>query len=274
MSKKNNQQVKQIQNTPQLNTQEIDKKINAILTSVPIIRWKWPRPLLCILKERAISYADKVFDNIYQIASFGCAPLFMNYTRTDLARNKAGAELLKTNYTHLIMLDIDHRHPVDIVQKLCFWLLWDKFTKAGKNIQVLGGINFRRSAPHDPCAHLFGSDGAIYAPAEWDKGLMEVDAIGTGSILIAREVFETIPPPWFWNPYDNVWNDVWPGEDMGFSRKCREFGIKMYVDTQLTSPHIVEAEIGEREFRACIKRDNLPVRQVDESIQFHHDQKP
>ena len=254
-------------------TDERIQYINNLLNTFPIASWQWPRILLVVLKERAISYADEVFDNLWQIASAGVQPLFINYSRTDLARNKVVQNLLASNFTHVLMLDIDHKHPVDIVQRLARWFLLDRLADNDKKmgVQVVGGLNFRRSSPHDPCCHLMGVDGQIYAPAQWDQGLMQVDAIGTGSIMIAREVFETIQPPWFFNTYDRAWADVWPGEDMGFSRKCREYGIKMHVDTTTTSPHIIPREIGEQDFRTAIAEQGHKIASP-EGKRFLHDQ--
>lgn len=235
------------------------ENINNILRTLPLANWEWPRIGLAILKERALSYTDKTLDNLLQIHMQGPIPIFLNYTRTDLARNKLAMEVLKTpQLTHLLMLDIDHKHPIDIVQRLAKWVLLNP------DIKVVGGLNFRRSYPHDPCCHLFGEDGQIYAPAVWDhEGLLQVAAIGTGSILISREVFEEIQPPWFFNLYDNVWDDSWPGEDMGFSQKCRQYGYKMYVDTDLTSTHIGEYEIGENNFRAAIEKGDLFIKNME-----------
>lgn len=245
--------------------------INKLLNTLPIASWVWPRILLCVLKERSISYSDDVFDPLWMIAMQGAQPLFINYSRTDLARNKIAEQLLGSDFTHVIMLDIDHAHPVDVIQKLARWFLVDKFAPENekKNIQVVGGLNFRRSYPYDPCCHLIGKDGSVYAPAEWDLGLIEVDDIGTGSIMIAREVFETMQPPWFFNQYDQAWRDVWPGEDIGFSHKCREYGIKMYVDTTLTSPHIGTMTIGEEQFKMAMEKQGHKIAPA-EGVEFVH----
>jgi hypothetical protein len=251
--------------------------INKLLNTFPIASWPWPRILLVVLKERSIPYADEVFDNFWQIAAQGVQPLFINYSRTDLARNKIAEKLLSSNSTHVIMLDIDHQHPIHIVQRLARWFLLDKFAPEGmkNDVQIVGGLNFRRSAPHDPCCHLMGTDGQVYAPADWSNvkqnELMQVDAIGTGSIMIAREVFEAMQPPWFFNTYDRAWADVWPGEDMGFSRKCREYGIKMHVDVSTTSPHITTRMIGEADFRReAAKNGHMVVSR--EGKKFLHEQ--
>ena len=224
-----------------------NEAINRQLNVLPIASWDYPRILLGVLKERAISYADDVLDNFMMIAATGVSLIRVPYGRTDIVRNRMAMGLLDSDYTHLLMLDADHEHPVDIVQRLARWVLLDD------TVQVVGGLNFKRSSPHEPCAFIFGADGSIYQPAEWERGLIEVDALGTGSILIAREVFEAIQPPWFYNIYDEVWMDSWPGEDIGFSRNCKAAGIRLWVDTTTTSPHITTRKIGAQEFIDAIK---------------------
>ena len=210
-----------------------------VLEQYPIMSWAFPRILVAFLLERTISYADLVFPACMQIAAQGPVVLNMPYQRTDLARNRASMELLKSDFTHLLMLDIDHVHPHDIIQRLARWVLKDP-----KKYQVVGGLNFRRSEPYDPCAYKISADGSMYTIAwEKDDEIVEVDRLGTGSILIAREVLETIPPPWFVNDYSQAWRDAWPGEDIGFNKKCQESGIKMWVDLTVTSPHITPAII-------------------------------
>lgn len=229
-----------------------------VLEQYPIMNWAFPRILVAFLLERSISYADLVFPSIVQIAAQGPVILNMPYMRTDLARNRASMELLKTDFTHLLMLDIDHVHPTDIIQRLARWVLKDT-----KKYQVVGGLNFRRSEPYDPCAYRIGDDGSMYTIAwEKDDEIMEVDRLGTGSILIAREVFETIPPPWFWNDYSQAWRDAWPGEDIGFNKKCVENGIKMWVDLTVTSPHITPAIIDGSTWQ--VWRDKHPEMMISE----------
>ena len=229
-----------------------------VLEQYPILNWAFPRILVAFLLERTISYADLVFPSIVQIAAQGPVILNMPYMRTDLARNRASMEVLKTDFTHLLMLDIDHVHPTDIIQRLARWVLKDP-----KKYQVVGGLNFRRSEPYDPGAYKVGPDNSMHT-ITWEKDdeIMEVDRLGTGSILIAREVFETIPPPWFWNDYSQSWRDAWPGEDIGFNKKCVENGIKMWVDLTVTSPHITPAIIDGSTWQ--VWRDKHPEMMISE----------
>jgi hypothetical protein len=93
--------------------------------------------------------------------------------------------------------------------------------------------------------------GKYSYPVEWEDGLVEVDAIGTGCIMIAREVFEKMDPPYFYYPMPELEDGSinYLSEDWGFSFKCQELDIPMHVDTTTTSPHITEALIDETTFR-------------------------
>ena len=227
------------------------EEIEDRLRTFPIASWEYPRILIGVPLERTISHASLVFHRFIEIAAQVAVFLKQDYTRTDLARNRFATKLLESDYTHLLMLDLDHVHPADIVQRLARWVLMNP------EIEVVGGLNFRRSEPYEPCCFFLDREhGTVNAPADWGKGLMKVDYIGTGSILIAREVFEKIEPPWFYNVYgiEANWADEWPGEDIGFSEKCQKAGVNMYVDTTTTSPHISERLIAEQTFRAYLEQ--------------------
>jgi len=226
----------------------IDEQLE-VLKQRPIEAWPYPRILVGVLQERAMSYASQVFYDFWAIANQGVPIVTMPYGRTDVNRNKLAVELLRSNFTHLLMLDIDHKHPKTIIQRLARWLL------VKPEVQVVGGLNFRRTEPFDPSCGFWGDDGKYYPPAEWGQGLLKVDLIGTGSILIAREVFELIPPPWFYYDYSEVWADVWPGEDIAFSKLCNKYDINLYVDTTTTSPHMTEAMVNDTTFRKHLGED-------------------
>jgi hypothetical protein len=214
-----------------------------VLNVQPIAAWPWPRIVAFVPQFPAGPHTDDVFYSFWAIAQQGLPILTIPYGRTDMVRNRAALGLLRSDFTHVLMLDWDHKHPWNIVQRLARWVVADP------NKLVVGGLNFRRGAPYDPCCYLLGNDGLLYPPVEWEKGLIQVDAIGTGSLLIAREVFELTEPPWFFNDYSRVWMDQWPGEDIGFSKKCREANIPLWVDTTTTSPHMIDAVVDESSYR-------------------------
>jgi hypothetical protein len=76
--------------------------------------------------------------------------------------------------------------------------------------------------------------------------------LGTGCILINREVFEDIEPVWFENDYSGWESGHYAGEDTTFSRKCKEAGINLYVDPDVTSPHADYHFVTEKDWRRAV----------------------
>jgi len=130
----------------------------------------------------------------------------------------------------------------------------------------VGGLNFRRGAPFDPCAYFLNDEGHLMPMIEWNADLVAVEVLGSGSILIAREAFETFGRddfPWFGYDYARTrkgaqqapdWATLrrgasWPGTDLWFSALCRKHGIKQWVDTTTTSPHIMQTVVTEESWR-------------------------
>jgi hypothetical protein len=223
-------------------TEELTERL-AVLNTYPISQWAYPRVLVGILLERAISHADKVFWPFMHLAIYGPAFSEQHPGRIDYVRNKMVIDLLQSDYTHLLMLDIDHIHPPDIVQRLARWPLIDP------KVRVVSGINFRRGKPFDPVFGNYNGHKKRMTTAEWDLGLIQADEVGGATLLVHRSVFEEMEPPWFFNVYDKVWENDWPGEDIGFCRKCQALDIPIYIDTTTTSPHCTDGVITEQTFR-------------------------
>lgn len=240
------------------------KNLKDVLGIQPISAWPWPRVVAFVPQFPAIPHGDDVFYDFWAIAQQGLPIMTIPYGRTDYVRNRAALSLLGSEYTHVLMLDQDHKHPWDIVQKLSRWVLADP------KKWVVSGLNFRRGVPYDPCVYLNGPDGQLYPPVEWEKGLVKVDAVGTGSVLIAREVFEQLEPPWFFNDYSRIMEDRWPGEDIGFSRKCAAAGIEMWCDTTVTSPHMIDAYIDETSYRQFIADHTIETMTASELEEARH----
>lgn len=214
-----------------------------VLQTIPISTWAYPRVLVGILLERSISHADKVFWPFMHLAMMGPAFTEQTHGRIDYVRNRMVMDLLASDYSHLLMLDIDHIHPPDIIQRLARWVILDP------NVRVVSGINFRRGKPFDPVFGNYNGQKKRMTTVEWDEGLIQAEEVGAASLLVHRSVFEEMEPPWFFNVYDNVWENDWPGEDIGFCRKLNAMGIPIHIDTTTTSPHITDGVITEQTFR-------------------------
>lgn len=202
--------------------------------------------------ERTIM--QEAFHAFVAIFQQGWSLAQLPYTRNDVARHKLGRFLLDSDYTHILMLDSDHVHPPDIVQRLARWF------QVYPDLRVVGGLNFRRGEPYDPCAFIDPGDGEFHRLAEWGQGLVRVDALGTGSMMIDRRVFEQLPEEAGWFDYDYPNHSQWPGTDMTFSARCREAGIGLWCDTTTTSPHIGALMIDESTYRAFLAEQVMKAR--------------
>lgn len=206
-----------------------------------------PRVLVGVLPERNGVPSAEIFFDFIAIAQRGHPFVRIPYTRTDLARNSLGEHLLKDErFTHLLMLDADHRHPHDIVERLSKWVCEDATR------EIVAGLAFRRGRPFDPCVYI-SDDCGIYVPSAWEPGaLLRADMVGTAAMLISREVFARLPRPWFAYDYSGAEKGWWPGEDIWFSRRCGEAGIPLWVDTGTVSPHLLESWVDENTFRTFL----------------------
>lgn len=201
---------------------------------------------------------DWAFIHFWQIAKRGWPMVDHVYGRTDSNRNRIADWLIAhPEYTHVLMMDLDHIHQEDIVERLAARVLEDP------DRLIVGGLHFRRAAPFDPCAFVYGPDGKLHAPIQWEPGCYEVHAIGHGSILISREVFEKLPKPYWAYTYEKVQENIYPSEDMWFSFQCREHGVKLWVDTTVTSPHLILNLVDEDTFRRYLADNPQAILQAE-----------
>lgn len=187
--------------------------------------------------------SDIAFGSIIPIFQRGYGYIHSSGGRVDMNRNKIAQELLMSDYTHVLMLDSDHIHPSDIVERLGRWILDDPKKR------VVSGINFRRSPPYDPCVYMV-EDGQLAAPLEWEAGIGTADAVGHGCILIEKHVFDETKFPYFAFAYTE---DGSQSEDIYFCKQLRDAGIEIWVDTTTTSPHLTNRVITERDFRMYVQ---------------------
>ncbi len=202
------------------------------------------RVIIGVPMERTV--LEPSFWSFIALAQQGYAFVRRPYDRIDVTRNRMAQHLLDTpEFSHLLMLDMDHAHPPDIVKRLARWWLKDP------EKLVIAGLNFRRTEPYDPLVWFVGPDGQWYHAVDWPQGILKADIVGTGAMLIHRSVFERVPKPWFTNDYSKVEEgDLWPGEDVNFCKACAAAGIDIWVDTTTTSPHLGFSAVDESTHRA------------------------
>lgn len=135
--------------------------------------------------------------------------------------------------THILFLDVDHRHNIDTIPMLM-----------SHNKPIVSGLSFMRQDPYEPCMFR-GMINRYETVTEWEEDeLVEVDSVGCACLLIDMEVFENIERPWFdfiANPDPTVKYGI--GEDVYFCNKAKMAGYKIYVDTSIQNSHLGIVEV-------------------------------
>lgn len=136
-------------------------------------------------------------------------------------RHRCVAEAVKWDATHLLFLDDDMHFPRDTLHRLL-----------AHNLPVVGANYVRRVFPPIPTAYNLERTGKVHTRQD-STGLEEVSHFGTGIMLIDMRVFDTIQLPFFELKSDK--DGVRPkGEDVYFCHKCREAGISLLIDHDLS----------------------------------------
>ena len=147
-------------------------------------------------------------------------------------RNKIVQRFLsKSEYDYLMMIDSDIVPPPSVVHMADF----------EKDVMGATCFMWREGRPH---AVIFRRrEGGLYSPIDIEKkdGVIEVDAIGTGCIILSRKVLETVKAP-FVNEYDPDGIKLY-GLDIAFCRKAREKGFKIYANLDYLCDHWVRLNI-------------------------------
>ncbi|MEA1999266.1 MAG: hypothetical protein U9N61_08095 [Euryarchaeota archaeon] len=109
------------------------------------------------------------------------------------------------------------------------------------DVDVVSGVCVRRKEPFEVCSYIMkGGDrkSVVTLPDGMPKDtLMEVDSFGAAFVLVKMSVFDKIEKPYFAFPPNGDTGGVL-GEDLYFSQKLKEAGIKLHLDTGLVIGHI------------------------------------
>lgn len=153
----------------------------------------------------------------------------------DVARNQVVAEFLKSDCDYLFFADCDHVFTPDTVAKL---LLSDK--------PVISGRYHMRKPPYHVVAyvkHRFLDGAHCYAPIHYGQGVFEIERGGAGSLLIRRDVLETIHARighnWFrYQRGPDAPHDFTVSEDFWFFQQARAAGFTCWLDWSVEAKHL------------------------------------
>jgi len=165
-------------------------------------------------------------------------------------REVLGDEVLTTEPDYILWLDADQLYPMETIVKLA------KHVDSGH--LVVGGITPDKHTAK-PMVYRFLNDAGSCAhdkAFEVGRGLVKVDAMGFGGIMMAREVLEKVRFPRF----PRVWDEAmqsYVGEDFGFYNKCRKAGIEVWADTDLHYSHMVGTAVNVNRKPVCASWESL-----------------
>ena len=159
--------------------------------------------------------------------------------RPDVARDYLCSEFKKLTQNPddvLVQLDVDHNHPVDIIERLV------------ANDKPICAAYAVKSDPGNPipCMWTRDQNGILRIPRPVAKDLIQVAVTGSGAIAIKRSVFTALDEAGFDKGYwkYQYYPDGSSGsEDIFFSQICEEVGIPVFVDGRIVAPHWTEGEL-------------------------------
>jgi hypothetical protein len=156
----------------------------------------------------------------------------------DMSRNSAVQAFLQSPAQYLFFLDSDVVPPRDTVPRLM-----------AHNLPITAGVYFRRSPPYGVPVMMKGGGWVTSLP---DRGLIEVDLVGAGCLLLHRSLLESLPPQrpgshWFdWrvNQLGIMPREECLSEDFTFCTWAKKHGIPTMVDCSVRCKHLGLAEAG------------------------------
>lgn len=127
----------------------------------------------------------------------------------------------------LFFIDSDCAPPVDVLPRLL-----------SHNVPLVGGVVLERYSPFYVAATKSLEPAEKWRADELPKdGLLPVPAMGTGCLLVRREVFDAVPEPWF--KCGQLIPDCLT-EDTEFCLRASEAGFPVYLDCGVRVFHRME----------------------------------
>jgi GT2 family glycosyltransferase len=183
--------------------------------------------------------------NLLDSTEINCALLSLQGTNIANTRNilindnKSDSKYQKLDggFSHYLFVDADVIPTIDAIQTLLDYdldIVSAAYKSREQEYSFVGGVFSHDMDGNFTDALKLKSDS---------EGLMEVDWVGGGCVLIKKEVFENTPFPWFHYPVKEITVDgnihrKLIFEDVGFCMNVKESGYKIYIDCDTEVKHL------------------------------------
>jgi GT2 family glycosyltransferase len=146
-----------------------------------------------------------------------------------LGRNSCVKQAFEVGAEWVLFIDDDHVFGSELLMQLL-----------DHDQPVVGGLYLQRMQPFGPIAYSAKDEDGVYEPLDLTKykgdELVEVEAIGTGGLLVRSEVLRAIGEPWFEH-------HVTASEDLVFCERAKKAGFPIYADLGARLGHMTPSSI-------------------------------
>jgi hypothetical protein len=177
----------------------------------------------------------------YSVGRYNFAMITNGGCYGDTARDALASEAIKHDPDYILWLDADQTYPGNTPEVLARHI--------DSGLSVVGGVS--------PLKKLSNPD-LDGKPSVWDidektdlcrhreimldQGVIRVDGMGLGGVMVNPNVFRTVEYPWFrisWNPKTHHR----PAVDLQFYGNCKRAGVDVWCDTGLIYGHVATRQI-------------------------------
>jgi GT2 family glycosyltransferase len=232
--------------------------------------WHRERPAVAIaLPMTVMQFRDAVNNRLHWQREWRADDRLMTVNETAAigdARNAFVRHFLDypAEVEYLLMVDDDMLVDLHVIERLTV-----------HKQPIVSAVNYMKVSPYRPVAYAEAPAGEKdrtgtehYGEVQFDyhqldvpsdAGLLPVDGVGAACLLVHRDVFAAIEPPWF--KFEGG------GEDLYFCRKARAAGFRILVDTTVHTGHagvkVATREDWERERSSYIEnRELIPLTEL------------
>lgn len=143
----------------------------------------------------------------------------------DVCANASIKFCLDQGADEIVGISCDQMVPVDILARL-----------RAHNKDAVAAMTATRQPGHQWLTFEFNKEDG-FKQVDPVKPLQRMDGVGAGCMLFKADVFRKIPPPWFATIVSDDGSELLATSDFYFFDKCRQYGVEVWVDATLESPH-------------------------------------